>query len=61
MSFDWSADGNYIGVIDNASMAVRIIRFEDEEVIKEYEVKFPCYVEFTQDGEELLIGTWTNG
>lgn len=64
ISFDWSVDGKYIGIISgntSESMAVRIVRFTDEKVIKDYKFEFPCYVEFTQDGKELLIGTWKNG
>lgn len=61
----WSSDGKYLAIICSKELAldddiIRVIRFSDLCVIKEYKLQYISYVEFTEDEQELLIGTWKN-
>lgn len=62
----WSSDGKYLAIICSKELAlddndlIRVIRYSDLCVVKEYKLQYISYVEFTEDGQELLIGTWKN-
>lgn len=58
-TLDFSLDGKYIALA--FSECIKVIRFKDLKCIKEYRLKYSCYVGFSKDVRYLLIGTWNNG
>ncbi|MRX73434.1 hypothetical protein GJU40_14910 [Bacillus lacus] len=54
-----SANGKFI--IVTYSEQIFIIRFQGLQVIVTERVPYPCFAEFSEDDDYLLIGTWENG
>jgi 6-phosphogluconolactonase (cycloisomerase 2 family) len=59
----WSPDRKRLALIGQYSdhHAIQVIDMETLIVIASYELPYACYAEFTDDGTQLLIGTWQKG
>ena len=64
----WSVDGEYFATVikryDPEENVVNSIRFYETKtwtIVKEYDMKYACFVRFTPDGENVILGSWLAG
>ena len=64
----WSVDGEYFATVikryDPEENVVNSIRFYETKtwtIVKEYDMKYACFVRFTPDGENIILGSWLAG
>lgn len=65
----WSPDGKLIALTANTGeiqgediiYAVRVLEYDTLNVIAEYKLPYACFIEFTEDGQQFLVGSWKNG
>ena len=58
-SIAWSPDGNYIACIEEGRAS--LFDTSTLDFIGEYQLPYPCHVEFSPDGQSLAIGSWKKG
>ncbi len=64
----WSSDGKLIAVItdaieyqEDAVHLVRVYEYKEFKLLAEYYIPYACYIEFTKDNKQFLMGGWEEG
>ncbi len=64
----WSLDGKMIAVItdvieyqEDAIYSVRAYEYKEFKLLAEYYIPYACYIEFTKDNKQFLMGGWEEG
>ncbi len=65
----FSPDGKLLALLadndecvkNNSIYIVYLMEYPSLNILDEYKIPFGCFVEFTQDGTQLLVGSWSKG
>lgn len=55
----WSHDDKYLAVV--CGEKVKLLNFEDFSIVKQIQLQYACFVDFTACGKFILIGSWNKG